>query len=140
VDNDIFLAGYGAAQAVPGPLFTFAAFLGVVMHPAPNGLVGAALCLVAIFLSSFLLIVGALPFWETLRRQSIAQSLLRGINAAVVGLLLAALYNPIWTSGILSARDFALAITAFLFLFMWQTPPWLVVVCCAVGGALFSAV
>ena len=92
--------------------FTFAAFLGVVMHPAPNGLVGAALCLIAIFLSSFLLIVGALPFWETLRRQSVAQSLLRGINAAVVGLLLAALYNPVWTSGILSARDFALAITA----------------------------
>jgi chromate transporter len=140
VDNDTFLAGYGAAQAVPGPLFTFAAFLGVVMNPAPNGLVGAALCLISIFLSSFLLIVGALPFWEKLRRQSVAQSLLRGINAAVVGLLLAALYNPVWTSGILSARDFTLAVTAFLFLFMWQTPPWLVVVCCAVGGALFSAV
>lgn len=140
VDNGTFLAGYGAAQAVPGPLFTFAAFLGVVMQPAPSGLAGAALCLISIFLSSFLLIVGALPFWETLRRQTVAQSFLRGINAAVVGLLLAALYNPVWTSGILSVKDFALAITAFLFLFMWQTPPWLVVVGCAVGGALLSAI
>lgn len=140
VDNDTFLAGYGAAQAVPGPLFTFAAFLGVVMHAPPNGLAGAALCLVAIFLSSFLLIVGAMPFWEALRRQTVAQSLMRGVNAAVVGLLLAALYNPVWTAGILSAKDFALAITAFLFLFMWQTPPWLVVVACALGGGLLSAI
>jgi chromate transporter len=139
VDNDTFLAGYGAAQAVPGPLFTFAAYLGTVMHPAPNGLFGAALCLIAIFLSSFLLIIGALPFWEELRRRDTAQSVLRGINAAVVGLLLAALYNPVWTSGILSAKDFALAITAFLLLLMWQTPPWLVVLLCAVGGFALSA-
>lgn len=138
VDNDTFLAGYGAAQAVPGPLFTFAAFLGTVMHASPNGLAGAALCLVAIFLSSFLLVVGALPFWEALRRQSIAQSLMRGVNAAVVGLLLAALYSQVWTTGILNAKDFALAVTAFLFLFMWQTPPWLVVVACAIGGGLIS--
>jgi chromate transporter len=140
VDNDTFLAGYGAAQAVPGPLFTFAAYLGVVMQPAPNGWIGAILCLVAIFLSSFLLIVGALPFWEALRRQPLAQSALRGINAAVVGLLLAALYNPVWTSGIVSAGDFGVAITAFLLLFMWQAPPWLVVMLCAVGGAALSAV
>jgi chromate transporter len=140
VDNDTFLAGYGAAQAVPGPLFTFAAFLGVVMHTPPNGLAGAALCLVAIFLSSFLLIVGAMPFWEALRRQPVAQSLMRGVNAAVVGLLLAALYNPVWTAGILSAKDFALAITAFLLLFMWQAPPWLVVVACALGGGLLSVI
>ncbi len=140
VDNDTFLAGYGAAQAVPGPLFTFAAYLGVVMRPGPNGWVGAMLCLVAIFLSSFLLVVGALPFWEALRRQQLAQSALRGVNAAVVGLLLAALYHPVWTAGILTAGDFALAITAFLLLFMWQTPPWLVVVLCALGGAVMSAV
>jgi chromate transporter len=118
----------------------FAAYLGVVMQPAPNGWIGAILCLIAIFLSSFHLVVGALPFWEALRRQAVAQSALRGINAAVVGLLLAALYNPVWTSGIVTAGDFAITITAFLLLFMWQTPPWLVVVLCAVGGAALSAV
>jgi chromate transporter len=125
---------------VPGPLFTFAAYLGVVMRPAPSGWVGAMLCLVAIFLSSFLLVVGALPFWEALRRQQLAQSALRGVNAAVVGVLLAALYHPVWTAGILAAGDFALAIAAFLLLFMWQTPPWLVVVLCALGGTILSAV
>jgi chromate transporter len=139
VDNDTFLAGYGAAQAVPGPLFTFAAYLGAVMKPAPNGWLGAALCLVAVFLPSFLLVVGALPFWEQLRRQALAQSALRGVNAAVVGLLLAALYHPVWTAGILTAADYALAITAFLLLFLWQTPPWLVVVLCALGGAALAA-
>ncbi len=140
VDNDTFLAGYGAAQAVPGPLFTFAAYLGAVMQPAPNGWVGATLCLVAIFLPSFLLMVGALPFWEELRRQALVQSALRGVNAAVVGLLLAALYQPVWTAGILTAGDYALAITAFLLLYLWQAPPWLVVVLCAVGGAALSYV
>jgi chromate transporter len=140
VDNDTFLAGYGAAQAVPGPLFTFAAYLGAVMRPTPNGWLGAVLCLVAVFLPSFLLVVGALPFWETLRRQPFAQSLLRGVNAAVVGLLLAALYHPVWTAGILTARDYALALAAFLLLFMWKTPPWLVVVFCAAGGAVFAAI
>jgi chromate transporter len=138
VDNNTFLAGYGAAQAVPGPLFTFAAYLGAVMRPSPNGWTGAALCLIAVFLPSFLLVVGALPFWEALRRKVIAQSMLRGVNAAVVGLLLAALYHPVWTAGILTAGDFALGIVAFLLLFMWQTPPWLVVVFCALGGAALS--
>jgi chromate transporter len=140
VDNDTFLAGYGAAQAVPGPLFTFAAYLGTVMRPAPNGWIGASLCLVAVFLPSFLLVVGALPFWEALRRQTLAQSALRGVNAAVVGLLLAALYNPVWTSGIMGAADYALALAAFLLLFLWQTPPWLVVLLCALGGAALSAI
>jgi chromate transporter len=140
VDNNTFLAGYGAAQAVPGPLFTFAAYLGAVMRPAPNGWIGATLCLVAVFLPSFLLVIGALPFWETLRRQTLAQSALRGINAAVVGLLLAALYHPVWTAGILNAGDYALALIAFLLLFMWQTPPWLVVLLCALGGAALSYV
>jgi chromate transporter len=139
VSNDTFLAGYGAAQAVPGPLFTFSAYLGAVMGPQPNGWLGATLCLVAMFLPSFFLTIGALPFWDELRRRPAAQSALRGVNAAVVGLLLAALYNPVWTSGISSGADFALAIAAFLLLFMWQVPPWLVVVLSAVGGGLIAA-
>lgn len=140
VSNDLFLAGYGAAQAVPGPLTTFAAYLGAIMKPEPSGMVGAALCLVAAFVPSFLLVFGALPFWEELRRRSTAQAALRGVNAAVVGILLAALYDPVWTSGITSAADFALGAGAFLLLFMWKTPPWLVVVLCALGGALIAAV
>jgi chromate transporter len=138
VGNDAFLAGYGAAQAVPGPLFTFAAYLGTVMEPEPNGWIGASICLIAIFLPSFLLVIGALPFWEELRRRPVAQAALRGVNAAVVGLLLAALYQPVWTVGITSAADFALAVAAFLLLFMWQTPPWLVVILSAAAGALVS--
>jgi chromate transporter len=138
VGNDAFLAGYGAAQAVPGPLFTFAAYLGTVMEPKPNGWIGASICLVAIFLPSFLLVIGALPFWEELRRRPLAQAALRGVNAAVVGLLLAALYQPVWTVGITSTADFALAVAAFLLLFMWQTPPWLVVIFSAAAGALVS--
>jgi chromate transporter len=136
VTNDAFLAGYGAAQAVPGPLFTFSAYLGAIMEPKPNGWLGAGLCLVAMFLPSFLLIIGPLPFWDELRRQPWAQSTLRGVNAAVVGLLLAALYNPVWTAGVTKAADFALAAVAFLLLFMWRTPPWLVVITAAVGGAI----
>jgi chromate transporter len=139
VSNDAFLAGYGAAQAVPGPLFTFAAYLGAVMQPSPNGWGGAILCLVAVFVPSFLLVLGALPFWEELRKRSAAQAALRGVNAAVVGLLLAALYNPVWTAGITGGGDFVLAMMAFLLLFMWQTPPWLVVILSAAGGALLAA-
>jgi chromate transporter len=138
VDNDAFLAGYGAAQAVPGPLFTFAAYLGTVMGSPPNGWIGATICLIAIFLPSFLLVIGALPFWEQLRRRPLAQASLRGVNAAVVGLLLAALYQPVWTVGITDTADFALAVAAFLLLFMWQTPPWLVVILSAAAGALIS--
>jgi chromate transporter len=138
VTNNAFLAGYGAAQAVPGPLFTFSAYLGAVMGPPPNGWQGAMLCLVAMFLPAFLLVIGPLPFWDALRRRPSAQSALRGVNAAVVGLLLAALYRPVWTSGITNAGDFALGIAAFLLLFMWKTPPWLVVVFCALGGAALA--
>ena len=138
VTNDAFLAGYGAAQAVPGPLFTFAAYLGAIMGPEPNGWAGAALCLFAMFLPSFLLVIGPLPFWDQLRARPGAQSALRGVNAAVVGLLLAALYDPVWTAGITSRADFALAVAAFLLLFMWQTPPWLVVVLSAIGGAIIA--
>jgi len=140
VSNDAFLAGYGAAQAVPGPLFTFSAYLGAVMGPQPNGWAGAALCLIAMFLPAFFLTLGALPFWDDLRRRPGAQSALRGVNAAVVGLLLAALYNPVWTAGIVGPYDFALAVAAFLLLFMWQTPPWLVVVLSAISGGLIAAI
>jgi chromate transporter len=139
VSNEAFLAGYGAAQAVPGPLFTFAAYLGAVMGPQPNGWLGAAVCLAAVFLPSFLLTLGALPFWDALRRQPVAQAALKGVNAAVVGLLLAALYHPVWTAGITNAGDFALAITGFLLLFMWQIPPWIVVILSAAGGAALAA-
>jgi chromate transporter len=136
--DDAFLAGYGAAQAVPGPLFTFAAYLGAAMQPAPNGWAGAILCLVAVFLPSFLLVFGALPFWAQLRDRPAAQTALRGINAAVVGLLLAALYYPVWTSAIMRPADFAIAITAFLMLSPWRAPPWLVVVLAAVAGQMLG--
>jgi chromate transporter len=135
VSGDMFMAGYGAAQAVPGPLFTFAAYLGAVMEPRPNGAAGAAICLVAIFLPSFLLVIGVLPYWQMLRGKPQAQAALAGVNAAVVGLLLAALYNPVWTSAIATPRDFALAVTAFLALAVWKAPPWLVVIASAAGGA-----
>ncbi|MBI4321206.1 MAG: chromate efflux transporter [Chloroflexi bacterium] len=139
VTNEKFVAGYGAAQAVPGPLFTFAAYLGAVMGPYPNGVLGAALALVAIFLPSFFLIVGALPFWGALRARAGFQAGLRGINAAVVGLLLAALYHPVWTSAIGKPADFGLALAAFGLLAFWKLPPWLVVVFAAAGGSLVAA-
>jgi chromate transporter len=139
VTNEQFVAGYGAAQAVPGPLFTFAAYLGTVMQPPPNGVAGGALALVAVFLPSFFMVVGALPFWEQLRTRPSFQSALRGINAAVVGLLAAALYTPVWTSAILGPADFALAIAAFGLLMFWKVPPWLVVVLTALGGAALAA-
>jgi chromate transporter len=138
VSNEEFLAGYGAAQAVPGPLFTFAAYLGSVMHEPPNGWSGASLALGAVFLPSFLLVVGALPFWEVLRHRAGFQAGLRGINAAVVGLLLAALYDPVWTSAITGPADFALALIAFGLLIFWGTPSWMVVLIVAIGGALIG--
>ncbi len=122
--NDAFLAGYGAAQAVPGPLFTFAAYLGAVI----GGWQTAVLCLLAIFLPSFLMVIGAVPYWEMLRARPAAQAALRGVNAAVVGLLVAALYDPVWTGAIMGRADFALAVLAFLLLFVWRAPPWIVVV------------
>jgi chromate transporter len=140
VSNDAFLAGYGAAQAVPGPLFTFSAYLGAVMGPAPNGWAGGLLCLVAIFLPSFLLLVAALPFWDELRRRPAVQSALRGVNAAVVGLLLAALYRPVWTSAIFGPADFALGVVAFLLLSLWAVPPWLVVILGALAASAVATV
>jgi chromate transporter len=139
IGNDAFLAGYGAAQAVPGPLFSFAAYLGAATISPPNGVVGAALCLIAIYLPSFLLIIGVLPFWATLRRQPKIRATLRGVNASVVGLLIAALYRPVWTAGILNAADYTIAIAAFLLLFMWRAPPWLVVALGALAGAALGA-
>ncbi|HEX7126378.1 MAG TPA: chromate efflux transporter [Thermodesulfobacteriota bacterium] len=133
-----FVAGYGAAQAVPGPLFTFAAYLGALMRPGPGGWAGAALTLVAIFLPSFLFVVGALPFWDLLRRRTGCQAALRGINAAVVGLLLAALYHPVWTGAIGRPVDFALALTAFALLALWKWPPWLVVIAAAAAAAMLG--
>ena len=138
ITNEQFIAGYGAAQAVPGPLFTFAAYLGAVMRPWPNGLAGAALALGAIFLPSFLLVVGGLPLWNRLRTQASFQAMLRGINAAVVGLLLAALYHPVWTSAMHAPGDFALGLVDFLLLAFWKWPPWLVVVLSALGSAVFG--
>ena len=136
VSNDTFLAGYGAAQAVPGPLFTFAAYLGTVMGPWPNGWLGGLICLVAIFLPSFLLLIGVLPFWDTLRRMPAVRSALLGVNAAVVGLLLAALYRPVWTSAIFAPADFAIGLVAFLLLAMGAVPPWLVVIFGAAAASL----
>jgi chromate transporter len=138
VTNEQFVAGYGAAQAVPGPLFTFAAYLGFVMGPEPNGLAGASLALVAIFLPGILMTVGALPFWDSLRSRTGFQSAIRGINAAVVGLLLAAFYNPVWTSAIYKPTDFGLAILSFGLLAFWKLPPWLVVVLTAMGGEVLA--
>jgi chromate transporter len=127
VDNDAFLAGYGAAQAVPGPLFTFAAYLGTVMGPSPNGWLGGLICLFGIFLPSFFLAIGPLPFWNWLRQHPGMRSVLKGVNAAVVGLLLAALYTPVWTSAIHASSDFAIGLVALLLLMFWAAPPWLVV-------------
>lgn len=134
IGADAFLAGYGAAQAVPGPLFTFAAYLGAALKPPPNGFPGAALALAAIFLPGLLLVTGALPFWDELRRKPLAQAALRGGNAAVVGLLAAALYDPVWTGAIGSARDVALAATAFVLLTVGGVAPWIVVGLTALGG------
>ena len=138
VGADAFLAGYGAAQAVPGPLFTFAAYLGTVMTPLGLPLGGAALALVMIFLPGLLLLVAVLPFWNRFRRWDSAQSLMRGANAAVVGILGAALYQPVWTSAILGPWEFALALTGFLLLSVWQLPAWAVVLLLAGGGVLIS--
>ena len=133
-----FLAGYGAAQAVPGPLFTFAAYLGAVLGPEPNGLAGAMIALVAVFLPGFLLLIGVIPFWDAFRARPSAQALMRGANAAVVGILGAALYDPVFTSAVVGPLQFALALTCFVLLMAWKAPPWTVVIVAAIGGALIG--
>ena len=139
VNNDAFLAGYGVAQAIPGPLFTFAAFLGASMNQAPSGWSGGLICLLAIFTPSFLLVMGVLPFWEGLRRNMRVRAALSGVNAAVVGLLLAALYQPVWTSVIRVPLDFGLALVALVALMFWKLPPWVVVLGSGVKGGLSSS-
>ena len=139
VSEEAFLAGYGAAQAVPGPLFTFAAFLGASMSTPPNGWTGGAIALVAIFVPGFLLVAGALPFWEELRRSLRMQAALAGINAAVVGLLLAALVHPVATSAIHSWGDVLFAAVALAALMVAKLPPWLVVALCGVAGGVLGA-
>jgi chromate transporter len=134
VDQNMFLAGYGATQAMPGPIFTFAAFLGAVETPAPNGWVGALVATVAIFASSFLLVAGLLPFWDTLRHRSGVRAALLGVNAAVVGVLIAALFTPIWTGAVHSSADFGLGLVAFVLLTLWAVPPWVVVLLGAGAG------
>jgi chromate transporter len=134
VTPDAFLAGYGAAQAVPGPLFTFAAYLGAVLGPEPNGVLGSVIALLAIFLPGFLILIGVLPFWDQFRSMARAQSLMQGANAAVVGILGAALYSPVFTSAIGDMRDFTLALACFVLLMAWKMPPWGVVIVAALGG------
>ncbi|MBA2708975.1 MAG: chromate efflux transporter [Tatlockia sp.] len=136
VDNSLFLAGYGAAQAIPGPLFSFAAFLGAVSTNTPNQWLGGIIALFAIFLPSFLLIIGVFPLWENLRQHTSMQRAILGVNASVVGLLLAAFYQPVWTSAIFSLNDYLLAMMAFLLLQFWHFQAWIVVVFCALVTGL----
>jgi chromate transporter len=138
VTADTFLAGYGAAQAVPGPLFTFAAYLGAALGPEPNGLAGAALALAFVFLPGFLILVAVLPWWDRFRAMAKARSLMQGANAAVVGILAAALYSPVFTGAVKGLPDFALALGCFVALVAWKAPPWLTVAAAAVGGAALS--
>jgi chromate transporter len=138
VTDDQFLAGYGAAQAVPGPLFTFAAYLGAVSRPEPNGVAGATIALGAIFLPSFLLIFGALPFWDRLRASAGFRRALSGTNAAVVGLLLAALYDPVWTSAIGAPIDVVVAAGGLALLLTGRVPPIAIVGLCALAGQVLA--
>jgi chromate transporter len=140
ISDDAFLAGYGAAQAVPGPLFTFAAYLGAVVSPTPHGIAGAALGLFGIFLPGMLVLLGTLPFWDSFRQRGDAQAVMRGVNAAVVGLLGAALYNPLWTTSVKSPGDFGLALVGFVLLTVWRAPPLLVVIVSAIGGIALAFV
>jgi len=134
ISEEAFLTGYGATQAVPGPLFTFAAYLGAIM----NGWQGGLVATVAVFLPAFLLILGALPFWDSLRNNLKIKGAVMGVNATVVGILISAFYFPIWTSSILEPLDFALAAILFSMLVFWKLPPWLIVVSGALSGSLLS--
>jgi chromate transporter len=134
VDPGQFLSGYAFAQALPGPLFTFAAYLGALLRPGPNGLVGATIALLAIFLPGLLLLVGVAPFWNGLHDSPGAQGAIRGANAAVVGILGAALYNPVWVSAVLTPVDFAVAAAGFVALSVLRAPPLAIVAGCAVAG------
>jgi chromate transporter len=134
VSDDAFLAGYGAAQAVPGPLFAFSAYLGTVVNTVPHGVAGAALGLIGIFLPGILILLGTLPFWDALRTRPGAQAIMRGVNAAVVGLLGAALYNPVGTSAVKEPADLGIALVGFVLLTVWRTPPLVIVFVSAVSA------
>jgi chromate transporter len=138
VSDNAFLSGYGAAQALPGPLFTFAAYLGAVVTIPPNGILGAAIATFAIFLPGLMALMGTLPFWHALHGQPAAQAAMRGVNAAVVGLLGAALYNPVWTSAVVKPADFAIAAAGFVLLIVWRAPPLLVVLLSAAAGSVLA--
>lgn len=138
VSNAQFLAGYGAAQAVPGPLFTFAAFLGAVSTAGPGGVLGAAIAVIAIFLPGFLLLIGVLPFWNAVHSRVWAQAVMRGANAAVVGILAAALYSPVFTTAVSGPGTFTLALVCFVALVVWKLPPWIVVLVGAAGGVVLG--
>ncbi|WP_246799481.1 chromate efflux transporter [Bradyrhizobium sp. CCBAU 51753] len=139
VNDSAFLTGYGAAQAVPGPLFTFAAYLGAVVGIAPHGVAGAIIGLLGIFLPGVLILLAALPFWDEFRKRAGAQAMMRGVNAAVVGILGAALYQPVWTSTVLGPRDFGIALVGFALLTVWRAPPLVVVVFSAIAGVLAAS-
>ena len=136
VSDGAFLAGYGAAQAAPGPLFTFAAYLGAVASIPPGGIAGGAIALIAIFLPGVLILMGALPFWRTMRLQPRMQAAMQGVNAAVVGLLALALYNPVWIGAVATPLDFAIVAGAFVLLAAWRAPPLLAVALCACLGVV----
>ncbi|MBB2200619.1 chromate efflux transporter [Gluconacetobacter tumulisoli] len=138
VSDDSFLAGYGAAQAVPGPLFTFAAYLGAIVKQSPHGVPGAVLGLLGIFLPGVLILIGAVPFWDAFRSRPIAQAIMLGVNAAVVGLLGAALYTPVWTGSVKSAGDFGIVLVGFVLLTIWRAPPLAVVGISALGGIVLG--
>ena len=138
VSDSAFLAGYGAAQAMPGPLFTFAAYLGAAASIPPGGVAGAALALAAIFAPGLLLLMAVLPFWNGLRSVSSARAAMAGVNAAVVGLLASALYNPVWTSAVKGPADFAIAAAGFVALIVWGAPPLLVVLATAAAATALS--
>jgi chromate transporter len=139
VTDDAFLAGYAAAQAVPGPLFSFAAYLGAVAHGSPHGVAGALLGLIGIFLPGMMLLIGTLPFWDSLRRRSRARAAMAGVNAAVVGLLAAALYDPLWTSTVRTPFDVGLAFLGFGLLIVWRAAPLVVLITTTLGAILAQA-
>ena len=136
IDNGTFLAGYGAAQALPGPMFTFAAFLGGRLHYGPSGISGAIVGLLAIFLPGFLIVAGVLPYWQTLSAKDTTARSLAGVNAAVVGLLAAALYDPVWVSTVKGPGDFAIALIGFVLLVSWKWPAWAAVLWCVLASTL----
>ncbi|MCF7997225.1 MAG: chromate efflux transporter, partial [Chromatiaceae bacterium] len=138
ISADAFLSGYGAAQAVPGPLFTVAAYLGAIALPGASAVLGAAIALLGIFLPGMLLLMGVLPFWGRLREQQAARAAMAGANAAVVGILGAALYQPLWTSALGSGADFAIALSGFVLLTAWKAPPWLVVIVSMLAASLLG--